>query len=146
MSLQSLFGGRKGRRVLDGIQRVTTLIGHNTRIDGTIEGGDHYLVNGTVRGNCVIDGVIVISEQCRWTGNIEAASAVISGEVTGDVLCRERLELTSTARVSGRIASALVAIEEGAIHQGEIRMGGPGEVIRFKNRRQGDRAPAGDEG
>jgi cytoskeletal protein CcmA (bactofilin family) len=139
MSPKSLFGGeRKSRRVLDGVQRFTTLIGHNTRINGAIEGSDHYIVNGTVRGDCVIDGVIVISEQCRWTGNIEAVSAVISGEVTGDVLCRDKLELTSTARVSGRIASASVAIEEGAIHQGEIRMGGAGEVVRFKNRRQGD--------
>jgi cytoskeletal protein CcmA (bactofilin family) len=139
MKLPSLRG--QGRRVLDGVQRFTTLIGHETRLFGRIEGGDHYIINGAVEGDCVIDAVIVLSEQCRWTGNIEAASAVVAGEVRGDILCRERLELTATARVSGRIASPAIAIEEGAIHQGEIRMARAGDIVRFRNRRQGDRAP-----
>lgn len=141
--MKSRFGGgrSKGRRVLDGVGAFSTLIGHNTRVIGRLEGGDNYVVNGTMKGDCAIEGVIVISEQCRWAGNIEAASAVISGEVMGDVTCRDKLELTSTARVTGRITSPVVAIEEGAIHQGEIRMAKPADVVRFTNKRQGDRSP-----
>ena len=86
--------------------------------------------------------MVVLSEQGRWIGNITANSAVISGEVRGDITVREKLELTVSARVAGRITSPVLAIEEGAIHQGEIRMAREGEVVRFKERRQGR---AGDD-
>lgn len=144
MDIQSFLkrGRGKGRRTLDGVQQITTLIGHDSRFIGRLEGSDNTIVNGTFEGDCDIDGVVVLSEQGRWIGNISAASAIVSGEVRGDITVREKLELTVTARVAGRITSPVIAIEEGAIHQGEIRMSREGEVVRFKERRQGE-APAG---
>ncbi len=139
MVIQSILGrGRgKGRRMLDGVQQINTLIGHDSRFIGRLEGNDNTIVNGTFEGDCDIDGVVVLSEQGRWIGNINAVSAIISGEVRGDITVRDKLELTASARVAGRISSPVLAIEEGAIHQGEIRMTREGEVVRFKDRRQG---------
>lgn len=140
MVIQSILGrGRgKGRRMLDGVQQINTLIGHDSRFIGRLEGSDNTIVNGTFEGDCDIDGVVVLSEQGRWIGNISAVSAVISGEVRGDITVRDKIELTASARVAGRITSPVLAIEEGAIHQGEIRMTREGEVIQFKERRQRD--------
>ena len=146
MDLQSFLGrGRgKGRRTLDSVQQITTLIGHDSRFIGRLEGPDNTIVNGTFEGDCDIEGVLVLSEQGRWIGNIAAASAIISGEVRGDITVREKLELTATARIAGRITSPVIAIEEGAIHQGEIRMAREGDVVRFRERRHGEgEAPQG---
>lgn len=142
MDLQSFLkrGRGKGRRTLDGVQQITTLIGHDSRFIGRLEGKDNTIVNGTFEGDCDIEGVVVLSEQGRWIGNIGASSAIISGEVQGDISVREKLELTHTARVTGRIVAPVIAIEEGAIHQGEIRMAREGEVVRFKERRHDEDA------
>lgn len=125
----------KGRRVLDGVYNFTTLVGHETRFTGTIEGSDNYIINGTVEGNCKIDGAVVLSEQGRWIGNIHASNVVISGEVEGDITVTGKLELTASARVTGRITSPVIAIAEGAIHQGEIRMARDSDVVRFSEKR-----------
>lgn len=125
----------KGRRVLDGVHNFTTLVGHETRFSGLIEGSDNYIVNGTVEGDCRIDGAVVLSEQGRWIGNIQATNVVISGEVQGDITVTGKLELTPSARVAGRISSPVIAIAEGAIHQGEIRMTRAGEVVRYAEKR-----------
>lgn len=127
----------KGRRVLDNVQQITTLIGPESRFIGRLEGSGNTIVNGTFEGDCEIDGVVVLSEHGHWIGNIGAATAIISGEVQGDITVREKLELTVTARVAGRITSPVIAIEEGAIHQGEIRMAREGEIVHYKDRRQG---------
>lgn len=142
MDLQSFLkrSRGKGRRTLDGVQQITTLIGHDSRFIGRLEGKDNTIVNGTFEGDCDIEGVVVLSEQGRWIGNIGASSAIISGEVQGDISVREKLELTHTARVTGRIVAPVIAIEEGAIHQGEIRMAREGEVVRFKERRHDEDA------
>jgi cytoskeletal protein CcmA (bactofilin family) len=139
MDIQSFLkrGRGKGRRTLDGVQQITTLIGQDNRFSGRLEGAGNTIVNGTFEGDCSIEGVLVLSEQGCWIGNIGAGMAIISGEVRGDVTVTEKLELTATARVTGRITAPVLAIEEGAIHQGEIRMGREGgEVHRFRERRQ----------
>lgn len=141
MDIQSFLkrGRGKGRRTLDGVQQITTLIGQDNRFSGRLEGAGNTIVNGTFEGDCSIEGVLVLSEQGCWIGNIGAGMAIISGEVRGDVTVTEKLELTATARVTGRIVAPVLAIEEGAIHQGEIRMGREGgEVHRFRERRQED--------
>ncbi|MDR2877340.1 MAG: polymer-forming cytoskeletal protein [Chromatiales bacterium] len=143
MDLQSFIkrGRGKGRRTLDGVQQISTLIGHDSRFIGRLEGKDNTIVNGTFEGDCNIEGIVVLGEQGRWIGNISASSAIISGEVQGDISVREKLELTHTARVIGRVVAPVVAVEEGAIHQGEIRMTRESDVARFKERRQ-DSNPA----
>lgn len=140
MGIQALFSRRHnpGRRTLDRAGSFSTLIGAETRFTGRIEGKDNYIVNGTVEGDCDIDGVILLSEQGRWIGNIQAVNIVIAGEVQGDITAGEKLELTPTARVSGRISSPVIAIAEGAIHQGEIRMAREGAVQRFSGQREQD--------
>jgi cytoskeletal protein CcmA (bactofilin family) len=139
MGIQSIFARKRdqGRRVLDGVHNFTTLVGHETRFSGTIEGSDNYIINGAVEGNCRIDGAVVLSEQGRWFGNIHATNVVISGTVEGDIVVSGKLELTSSARVNGCITSPVIAIAEGAIHQGEIRMTREGNVLRYSEKREG---------
>lgn len=138
-----LTGGRgKGRRTLDGVKQFTTLIGSGSRLTGTLRGSENCIVNGTVEGNCEIDGVLVLGEQGQWHGNIGATTAVISGVVAGDITVRDKLELTASARVTGNIASPVVAMAEGAIHQGGIKMTREGgNVSSFQEKRKGSRDP-----
>ncbi len=142
MGIQALLRRQSlaGRRALDGVRSFTTLVGHDTHFTGTIEGKDNFIINGTVSGDCRIEGTVVLSEQGRWIGNIQADTVVISGVVEGDISVSGKLELTPTARVSGRISSPVIAIAEGAIHQGEIRMTREGEVSRFSEKREAEKS------
>ncbi|MGE0371580.1 MAG: polymer-forming cytoskeletal protein [Gammaproteobacteria bacterium] len=141
--MQSLFTGGKGRRALDSVKQFTTLIGAGTSVAGTLRGSENCIVNGTVQGDCEIDGLLVLGEQGRWRGNIAAATVIISGEVNGDILARDKLELSATARVAGNITSPVVAMAEGAIHQGGIKMARDGAAVSsFQEKRKGSADPA----
>jgi len=141
--MQSLFTGGKGRRTLDSVKQFTTLIGAGTSVAGTLRGSENCIVNGTVQGDCEIDGLLVLGEQGRWRGNIAAATVIISGEVNGDILARDKLELSATARVTGNITSPVVAMAEGAIHQGGIKMARDGAAVSsFQEKRKGSADPA----
>lgn len=135
--MQSFFTGGKGRRALDNVKQFTTLIGGGTRVTGALRGSENCIVNGTVEGNCEIDGTLVLGEQGRWHGNIFASMAIISGEVVGDIVAGEKLELSASARITGNITSPVVAMAEGAIHQGGIKMAREGSgVSSFQEKRK----------
>lgn len=126
----------KGRRILDEVRRFDTLIGADARLEGMIEGGDNCIVNGAVKGDCRLRGVLVLGPQGTWEGNIRAVDAVIAGTVEGDITVERKLELTGTARIHGCISGPAIAIATGAVHEGEIHARGEGGVVRFKDRRR----------
>jgi cytoskeletal protein CcmA (bactofilin family) len=67
--------------------------------------------------------------------------AIISGEVIGDIMTGEKLELSSSARITGNITSPVVAMAEGAIHQGGITMAREGgNLSSFQEKRKGGSA------
>jgi cytoskeletal protein CcmA (bactofilin family) len=102
-----------------------------------LRSNENCIVNGTVEGDCDIEGVLVLGEQGRWHGNISAVTAIVSGEVIGDITARDKLELTAVARVTGNIVSPVVAMAEGAIHQGGIKMTREGgSVSSFQEKRK----------
>lgn len=125
----------KKRRLIDKASHFTTLIGHNTRFSGRILGADNCIVYGEIKGDCQLDAVLVVGEEGQWQGHIKAPAVIVSGSVDGNLDVGDKLELTKTAHVKGKIVSPMVAIEEGAVHVGEINMGKGPEVVRFKEKR-----------
>jgi len=127
--------GKKKRRIMDEVSHFTTLLGQKTRFVGTVRGSDNCIVYGQVEGDCKCEGVLVLGEQGQWQGNIKAPNVIISGRVEGNIDASMKLELTSAAHVNGGISSPVVAMEEGAIHAGEMRMEKPMDVIHFREKR-----------
>ena len=128
-------GRSKGRRTLDTVEGFATSVGEGTKLSGNISGSGHTIILGTVEGDCDLEGTLVIGEPGKWYGKITAMSVVIAGEVDGEVWAKEKLEILSTARVKGVLKSKVLAIAEGAIHQGEVVMSN--DVTRFNDKRDG---------
>ena len=52
---------------------------------------------------------------------------MVAGEYAGNLLCRKRLEVQATGKVSGRLETLKLVLHEGAAMDGEIHMTKPGE-------------------
>ena len=137
--------GKKKRRIMDEVSHFTTLLGQKTRFVGTISGSDNCIVYGQVEGDCRCEGVLVLGEQGQWQGNIQAPNVIVSGHVDGNIDASVKLELTSAARVEGCISTPVLAMEEGAVHAGEMRMEKPMDVIHFKEKRASSTSSRKDE-
>ena len=128
-------GRAKGKRILDKVEGFTTVVGIESHIIGVIGGKGNCIVHGRVEGDCNIEGALVIGNGGHWVGNIVAGCVLIAGTVDGNVTANEKMEIVSTARVNGKITSNVLAIAEGAIHEGEIQISGANTITRFKDRR-----------
>lgn len=126
---------KPSRRVSDLSSQFASLIGASAVFSGKLAGEGNFEIYGSVEGDSDIKGTLVLHESGYWKGSIVAKNAVIAGVVNGDIMVREKLELTSTAQIKGNVVGGIVAIAEGAVFDGEIHITKK-EHIKFFNERR----------
>ena len=132
-------GNRQGRRTLDRLDGFSTSIGPDNILKGSLSGEGHCIILGRVEGDSVLQRTVVIGESGNWVGKLEAQAVLVAGQVEGEIVAHEKLELVSTARVTGSITSPFIAIAEGAVHDGEIHMAGAVDKVKhFADQRRGE--------
>lgn len=130
---------RKFRRLLDRSTGPATLIGAGCRVKGELAGKGDFVICGEVEGDCRLDGTVTLSADGRWIGLLQARNIVLAGTVEGDVIAHGRLEIRPTARITGTVTGEAIAVAEGAVVDGSIRMTGSKEAQTFvEKRREGE--------
>jgi cytoskeletal protein CcmA (bactofilin family) len=124
------------RRIHDSTSGPTTFVAPSTKIVGTITGQGPYIFSGTIEGDCDIDGPVTLADGGRWKGTLKATDIIIGGTMDGDVVARQRIEIVATARVTGSLRAKSIAVSEGAIIDGEIKVTSGDGPIRFQEKRQ----------
>ena len=126
------------RRMQDSNHGPKTYVASGTRIVGTITGKGAYVFSGRIEGDCDITGPVALAEGGHWKGTIRATDIVIAGTVEGDVVGEQRIEIAGTARVTGRLAALSIAVAEGAIIEGDIKVKSGGAPSTFEEKRSTD--------
>lgn len=105
--------------------RIDSLIGAGTVVEGSIRftGGLH--IDGEVKGNVVAtegatSSTLVLSEQARIEGSVDVAHFVINGTVAGPVRVSESLEMQPRARIVGDVEYTLIEMHQGAVIEGRL--------------------------
>ena len=131
-----MFGfGKKKRRATDNIVTYTTEVGPDAVFEGKLQGEGNYSVRGKIIGESDISGTLLLETGGEWIGNVLADVVVIAGTVKGNVMAREKLEMQITGRVNGDLEAPVIAIAEGAVYDGKIKMAKAANITRYKERR-----------
>jgi cytoskeletal protein CcmA (bactofilin family) len=102
---------------------VSTLLGSDANIEGTIEFQDTIRLDGNVKGKIYgNEGTVVIGEKAVVEAEIVVDIAIIMGEVNGTVDAKKRIEVYPPARVVGDIQAPTVLIESGVMFDGNCTM------------------------
>lgn len=101
---------------------ATTIIGPSFVVDGEIQGEERVVVHGTVKGRISIKGGLVLERSGVLEADVEAESAHISGQVTGNVMALSRIEITQEGRLTGDIRAKRILIADGAQFKGNVDM------------------------
>ena len=103
--------------------RISTFIGADASIDGTIDFKGTIRVDGRVKGNITSNGgTVVVGEKGVVNAEISVNVAVVMGEVNGSIDAKERIEVYPPGRLGGDIQSPIVSIEPGGIFNGNCVM------------------------
>jgi cytoskeletal protein CcmA (bactofilin family) len=111
--------------------RIDSLIGAGTLIEGNISFTGGLRIDGEVKGNVRAaegqTGTLVVSEHARIDGEVCVSHLVVNGTVNGPVQSSEFLELQPRARVTGDVEYNTVEMHLGAVVQGRlVHQGGAG--------------------
>jgi cytoskeletal protein CcmA (bactofilin family) len=104
--------------------RIDSLIGAGTKIEGNVSFAGGLRVDGEIVGNvtAVSDqpSTLVLSEQARIDGEINVSHLVVNGAINGPVIVEEFLELQSRSKIYGDIHYNTLEMHLGAIVEGRL--------------------------
>ena len=116
-----MFNRRQKSRLQD---RIDSLIGAATKIEGNLNFSGGLRVDGEVNGSVSAlpdqPSTLVLSEHGRINGDINVTHLVINGVVVGSVSAAEYLELQSKAKVVGDIRYKTLEMQVGAVVEGKL--------------------------
>ncbi len=104
------------------------LIGYGTEITGDISCGGDLRIDGTLTGNIIARGKIVVGETGKIKGEVSCKNSDISGIIEGKITVQELLALKSTSKIIGDITTGKLAIEPGSKFVGYCDMKEPEKI------------------
>ena len=104
--------------------KINTLLGQQTEIQGDIRFSGGLHVDGTVKGNVSADNdgrsMLSLSESGVIEGAVNVPYVVLNGTVAGDVQSSEHVELAAKARITGNVHYNLLEMAVGAEINGKL--------------------------
>ena len=104
------------------IDRIDTLVGEGSVIEGNITGDNSILINGTVTGDVTTQSTIRVGRTGIIKGNVKANSAILSGIIEGNLDVLDSTVLGPHSRLKGDLKTTRLKIEEGAKFEGRCVM------------------------
>jgi len=115
-----MFGGKTSKPQ----NRIDSLIGEGTTVEGNVIFSGGLRVDGRIKGNVLTaddqPSTLVLSERARVEGEIRVSHAVINGTVIGPVYGNEYVELQTKCNVTGDVHYRTLEIQLGAVVQGRL--------------------------
>lgn len=111
----------------EGGHEPETIIAASVKVEGDFASQGNVLIEGTVEGSLKTERDLRVGERARISADVHAANAVVAGEIKGNLVVGERLELEPTAKVYGDVQTKILVVSAGAMVNGRLLMG-EGEV------------------
>ena len=115
---------RSGRPCAVGSAKES-LIAADVTIEGKIEGAGHVRIAGRFKGDVNVQGNVTIEQGAHVTGQIAAATIMVSGEVHGNITASSRVELLETGIINGDVKAAVLTVAAGSRMRGNADFGWP---------------------
>lgn len=129
---------------------ISTLLGRDTQIEGTLMFQETIRIDGRVKGKLISStGTVIVGEKASIDADVQVGVAIIRGKITGKVDAGQRIEIYAPAQVDGDISAPTITIDSGVIFNGQCKMQPRAEETRqppVKPRMDTPAKPAGEGG
>jgi len=114
---------------------ISTFLGINASVDGTLEFKGTIRLDGSVKGKIrSSDGTVIVGEKAKVNADIAVGIAIVTGEVTGTIDASDRIEVYPPGRIIGDIQAPIISIEEGGKFNGNCAMKEDVEATKKRKR------------
>ena len=101
---------------------VTSFIDEGSALEGKCSFPGTLMLNGRLTGELESTGTLIVGASAVLQAGIHARVVIVRGEVVGNIVAAERIELKAGARVFGDLETPVLLVEEGALIEGKTRM------------------------
>ena len=112
---------RKGKHSVNH-QNSTSVIDQGCDLEGRLSFTGTLVLNGKFQGELLSSDTLFVGETGHVKANVQVGIAIVSGEITGNITAKERVELHVGARVVGDIVTPVLLLEEGVVFDGHCQM------------------------
>lgn len=102
---------------------IPTLIAKDCTIEGNIVNTHAIRIEGTIMGDILDAGSVIVGESGVVNGNVTTKSLTNFGYINGNVSATDSIEIKNSGKISGCLNTRTLAVERGAVYQGKIVMG-----------------------
>lgn len=103
-------------------QASTSVIDQGCELEGRLTFAGTLVLNGKFRGELFSSDTLLVGETGQAEAEVQVGVAIVSGQITGNIIAHERVELRRTARVYGDIVTPVLVLEEGVVFDGRCKM------------------------
>jgi cytoskeletal protein CcmA (bactofilin family) len=91
-------------------------------VEGKITIAGTFRVDGAVKGNIISQHALVLADNAKVEGQIEANDVTIAGHFDGQIFAKERVEIQPKGVVTGEIHTPCLVIQPGGVLDGQCHM------------------------
>jgi cytoskeletal protein CcmA (bactofilin family) len=98
-------------------------IGKSVEIKGDLTGNEDLTIEGKLDGKVILKGhQLTIGANGQIRGEIRAKSVVVVGQLTGNIVADDRVEIAASGSMNGDIRAPRVVLVDGASFKGSVDM------------------------
>jgi cytoskeletal protein CcmA (bactofilin family) len=106
----------------NGKDQINAFLGKDTEFEGKLSFTGAVRLDGQFKGEIFTEGTLIIGETATIEADIRVAHVIISGQMRGNIVADERIEIKAPGKVYGNIQAPTVIIEEGVFFEGNCKM------------------------
>jgi cytoskeletal protein CcmA (bactofilin family) len=124
-------------KLAEQFQRGSSVVSAGLRVKGEISGNEDLLVNGSVEGPIRLEEkMLTVGPMGKLVAKVLAREVIVFGEVKGNLVARDRIQIKKEGSVVGDLTTGRIAIEDGASFKGSI------EIVRPATDAAGSEKPS----
>ena len=100
----------------------TSVIDQSCEMEGRFRFTGTLIINGKFHGELLSPDTLLIGDAAELEAEVRVGTVIVSGQLTGSIVARERVELRAGARIAGSIVTPALVLEEGVVFDGRCTM------------------------
>ena len=109
-------------------EKVITFFGKDAEFEGKLTFRGALRIDGHFRGEVEADGNLFVGVNGKVEANLHVRRLIVCGEVHGNIIADEKIEICSPGKVYGNIQTPSMVLDEGVIFEGNCKMHPEGDI------------------
>jgi len=98
------------------------IIGKGIVIKGELHGEEDLIIEGRVEGSIALRKHLIVETTGVVMADVQTENITIKGEMNGNMVAADKVEIAADAKVIGDIKAPRVVIDDGARYRGNVEM------------------------